>query len=187
MNPAWIIRTGRLLMTPLHWGELRDLQAIKADPLVFAIMLGGVRSPVRTEMELAAEIQLWGACGFGIWAVRPLMGGPFLGLTGFVKRPDNRGISLRFAFWPQSQGRGIAREAAGAALNFGHDYAGLDRVIAVAREDNFGSRMVLGSIGMRECAAFEQRGHKMVQYESLLRWRTPLNLTPQSIPFSAAP
>lgn len=174
MNPAWILRTGRLLMTPVQWTDLRDLQAIKADPGVFAIMLGGVRSAPRTALELEQEIQLWGARGFGVWAVRPLAGGPFLGLTGFMVRADGRGIALRFAFWPKSQGRGIAREAAGAALNYGHDRAGIDRIVAVSREANVGSRMVLGSIGMREYEHFIRDNTQMVSYESLLSWRTPL-------------
>jgi RimJ/RimL family protein N-acetyltransferase len=172
MNPAWIVRTGRLLMTPVQWSDLPDLQAIKADPMVFAIMLGGVRTPHRAQEELAAEIRLWGARGYGIWAVRPLPGGPFLGLAGFMERPDGRGIALRFGFWPDQQGRGVAREAAGAALNFGHDRARIERVVAVARETNFASRMVLGSVGMRERGVFQRDGYRMIEYESLSQWRS---------------
>ena len=65
------------------------------------------------------------------------------------------------------QGRGLAREAAGSALRFGHDCAGLRRIVAVARESNFASRMVLGSIGMVECESFTQQGYAMVLYESV--------------------
>ena len=43
----------------------------------------------------------------------------------------------------------------------------MPRIVAVARGDNFGSRMVLGSIGMRECDAFLRDGHLMLVYESL--------------------
>jgi RimJ/RimL family protein N-acetyltransferase len=70
--------------------------------------------------------------------------------------------------WPEAQGRGLAREAAFAALRFGHDRAGLPRIVAAARETNFGSRMVLGGIGMREADSFEQRGYTMVLYESVV-------------------
>ena len=41
------------------------------------------------------------------------------------------------------------------------------RIVAVARETNFGSRMVLGGIGMTETLCFEQGGHWMVLYESV--------------------
>ena len=165
MNPLWIVRTARLVLTPVGGADLADLQAIKADPRVFAIMLGGVRTPVETAEELAADVIAWSANGFGIWAVREH--GGFIGITGLEQRPDERGIALRFALWPAAQGRGLAREAAAAALRFGHQQARLQRIVAVARESNFASRMILGSIGMRECDAFIQQGHRMVLYESV--------------------
>jgi RimJ/RimL family protein N-acetyltransferase len=141
------------------------LIALKADPLVYALMLGGVRSPWQTMQELADDIAYWGAHGVGMFAIRE--GGAFQGITGVHDRPDGRGKALRFAVWPDARGRGIAREAAAAALQFAHDRAGLNRIIAVARAENFGSRMVLGSIGMCECDAFLRDGHVMLVYESV--------------------
>ncbi len=130
-------------------------------------MLGGVRTPTRAAEELAEEIRFWAAHGCGMWAVRDAADGAFLGLVGFMHRPDGRGIALRFALWPEAQGHGYAREAAYAALRFGHDRVGLARVVAVARETNFASRTLLGGIGMREAGSFAQAGHRMVLYESV--------------------
>jgi len=165
-NPAWVIRTARLALTPVGPADLPELVALKADPRVYAIMLGGVRHPARTAEELAEEIAFWAAHGCGIWTVRNAASGRFLGITGFMERPDGRGIALRFALVAGAQGRGVAREAAGAALRFGHDRAGLARIVAVARESNFASRTVLGGIGMIERERFVQEGHVMVLYES---------------------
>ena len=53
MNPAWTLRTARLTLTPVNGIDLPDLQAIKADPRVFAIMLGGVRTAQQAAEELA--------------------------------------------------------------------------------------------------------------------------------------
>lgn len=165
MNPLWVLRTARLVLTPVSGADLADLCAIKADPQMFAIMLGGVRSPEQTAEELADDVVGWGADGFGMWAIREA--GQFLGITGLERRPDGRGVALRFALWPEAQGRGLAREAAGAALRFGHEQARLPRIIAVARESNFASRMALGGIGMTECGDFVQFGYRMVMYESV--------------------
>jgi len=167
MNPAWHIRTARLDLEPVGWGNLSDLVAIKGDPGVFAVMLGGVRGPALVAAELAAEISAWGALGYGVWAVRDVHGRVFRGLTGLQARPDGRGVAVRFAFWPDAQGRGLAREAAGAALRFGHDQAGLERIVGVAREENIASRTVLGGIGMVEAERFMQGGYEMVLYESV--------------------
>jgi RimJ/RimL family protein N-acetyltransferase len=165
MNPLWVLRTARLVLTPVGGADLADLRAIKADPRVFAIMLGGVRSPQRTAEELADDVADWGANGFGTWAVRE--SGRFLGITGLARRPDGRGIALRFALWPEVQGRGLAREAAAAALRFGHQQARLPRIVAVAREQNFASRMILGGIGMTVRDSFVQSGYRMVLYQSV--------------------
>src|SRR6476469_6692686 len=130
MNRTWTVRSGRLVMTPVRWDDLPDLQAIKADPQVFAVMLGGVRTPVQAAHDLASDIAFWGARGYGMWTVRLAQDGSFQGLTGLLERPDGRGIGLRFAFWPEAQGRGIAREAAGSALRFGHECGNLRRIVA---------------------------------------------------------
>ena len=161
------IRTGRLLLLPVAWSDIADLQALKSDPLVYAQMLGGVRSPAEVAAELAEDAAFWGHHGAGMWMVRAAEGGAALGLAGLHERTDGRGIALRFAFKPEARGRGLAREAAGAALRFAHDQARLPRVIAVARETNIGSRTVLGGIGMRECGAFLRHGEPMLVYESL--------------------
>lgn len=163
------MRTARLVLRPVAWTDLPDLQAIKGDPRVFAVMLGGVRSTVQAAEELAADIAAWGARGIGIWSVRTPEDEAFHGLVGVTERPDGRGMGLRYALWPDSQGHGYAKEAAGAALRYAHERAGLARVIAVAREDNFASRMVLGGIGMVERTAFERDGYRLLLYESVVQ------------------
>jgi len=164
MSPVWILRTGRLVLTPVGGVDFADLRAFKSDPSVFAVMLGGVRNAAQTADDLARDVVNWGQYGFGIWAVRE--NGRFVGITGLEHRADGRGVALRFAVTHEAQGRGLAREAALAALRFGHDRAGLPLIVAVARETNFGSRMVLGGIGMHEAETFEQRGYTMILYES---------------------
>lgn len=166
MNPAWCIATARLALTPVAWGDLGELQALKADPRAFAMMLGGVRTKAQAARELAEDIRFWGAHGYGIWTVRLRGDAGFVGITGLAERPDGLGTALRFALWPGVRGSGLAREAARAALLFAHDKAGLERVVAVARADNFASRTVLGSIGMSQCGEFRRQEVPMLIYES---------------------
>jgi RimJ/RimL family protein N-acetyltransferase len=168
MNPFWVVRTGRLVLIPVSGADLPELRAIKADPRVFAIMLGGVRNALQVGEELARDVIAWGANGYGIWTVREAESGRFAGITGLEDRSDGRGTALRFALWPEAQGRGFAREAAAAALRFGHDRARLPRIVAVARETNFASRTVLGGIGMSQTDSFVQNGYRMLLYESCM-------------------
>jgi RimJ/RimL family protein N-acetyltransferase len=169
MSSFRTLRTARLVLTPIIGSDLPDLRRLKADPRVFAIMLGGVRNAIETAEDLARDVIAWGEHGFGMWAIREKDHHRFVGITGLEMRPDGRGVALRFALGPDEQGRGMAREAAAAALRFGHDQARLNRIVAVARESNFASRTVLGSIGMWPCETFVQQGQKMVLFESVSR------------------
>jgi len=161
-----MIQTARLTLAPVSASDLESLIALKADPLVYGQMLGGVRSRWQAIDELLEDRTFWAAHNIGMFTIRERS--LFQGMTGIHQRPDGRGLALRFAVWPEARGRGLAREAASAALRFAHDYVGLPRIVAVAREDNFGSRMVLGSIGMRHSEQFTRDGHTMLVYESVV-------------------
>ena len=158
-----IVRTARLVLAPVGWGDLADLQALKTDPGAYAMMLGGVRRVAQVAEELTEDMTLWADLGTGMFTVREE--GRFQGIAGVHRRPDGLGLGLRFCLWPAARGRGLAREAGSGALQHAHA-AGLARVIAVARESNFGSRTVLGSIGMHECGEFDRDGLRMLIYES---------------------
>jgi len=168
VNPAWCIQTGRLVLSPVSWQDLPDLRALKGDPGVYGLMLGGVRHPAQVAAELAEDVVFWASRGVGMWLVRRTADTPALGTTGLHERPDGLGTALRFAFRPEVRGHGLAREAAGAALRFAHHRAGLARVVAVTRETNIASRTVLGAIGMRACGSFDRDGSQMLLFESLV-------------------
>ena len=161
------IRTARLTLAPVSPSDLPDLIRFKSDPMIYAQMLGGIRLPMQTAEELAEEMVFWAARGIGMWSVRTISSPDLIGLTGLHERPDGRGLALRFAFDPAARGYGLAREAAGAALRFAHERAGISRVVAVARQSNIGSRTVLGAIGMQVCGHFDRGGEEMVVYQSL--------------------
>jgi RimJ/RimL family protein N-acetyltransferase len=169
INPFWTIRTGRLILQPVSGADLPDLRALKADPLVYAVMLGGVRSWVESAEELATDIAFWGANGVGMWTVRDALTNAFRGTTGLHTRPDGRGIALRFAFVRDAQRQGYASEAAGAALRFGHERAHIPLIVAAARQSNVASRLVLGGIGMVIAERFDRHGDTILLYESRAR------------------
>ena len=166
VSSTWIIQTARLRLTPVGYGDLPDLMRLKADPQAYARMLGGVRAPLQSAAELAEDIQDWGRYGFGMWAVRNYSH-EFLGITALMHRPDARGVALRFAFFPQARGGGLAREAASATLLYGHEVRGLPGLIAVTRMDNYASRQVLSAIGMTVYQEFSRQGDSFLVYRSV--------------------
>lgn len=165
MSSPRTITTARLSLLPPGREQLPELIRLKTDESVFGYMLHGARSPERVREEMEDDIAFWQVRGYGTWSVFLRESGEFLGITGLMERPDGRGVAVRFALWPTCRGKGYAREAARAALDFGHS-AGLARIIGVARDTNHPSRAVLMDIGMRECDEFENRGHRMLVFES---------------------
>lgn len=168
-----VVRTQRLALLPVGLENLPDLVRLKADEATFGFMLHGTRTPERTREELEDDVEFWTVRGYGTWGVFERATGDFLGICGLMERPDGRGVALRFALWPSCRGRGYAREAARAALDFAHGPAGLARVVGVARETNAASRAVLEDIGMRPCGEFRNAGHRMILYESTAGGRAP--------------
>ena len=166
LKSSRIVNTDRLMMIPPGKENLPDLIRLKADERVFGWMLHGVRSPARTREELEDDIDFWEVRGYGTWCVFERETGAFLGICGLMERPDGRGIALRYALWPECRGKGYAREAARAALAFGHA-AGLKRIIAVARYTNHASRAVMTDIGMTACADYTHKGEAMLVFESV--------------------
>ncbi len=160
-----LITTERLMLIPPGRENLPDLIRLKADERVFGWMLHGVRSETRTREELEDDIDFWEVRGYGTWCVFERATGDFLGICGLMERPDGRGVALRYALWPECRGKGYAREAARAALAFGHR-AGLPRIIAVAREENEASRAVMADIGMTPAGEYRYQGHRMLVFES---------------------
>ncbi|MBR0643675.1 GNAT family N-acetyltransferase [Roseomonas hellenica] len=164
-GPGRILRTARLMLLPPGQENLADLIRLKADVRVFDLMLHGVRTPDRTREELEDDIDFWAVRGYGTWCVFLRDAGDFLGICGLMERPDGRGVALRYALWPECRGHGYAREAARAALDFGHR-AGLPRIIAVARDSNIASVEVLTDIGMTPAGEFQNQGNRMLVFES---------------------
>jgi len=165
LRSSRIVSTERLMMIPPGKENLPDLVRLKADERVFGWMLHGTRTPERTAEELEDDADFWEVRGYGTWCVFERGSGDFLGICGLMERPDGRGVALRYALWPECRGRGYAREAARAALGFGHR-AGLARIIAIAREENLASRAVMADIGMAPAGEFRHQGHRMLVFES---------------------
>ena len=157
------MRTARLILSPVGWPDLDRMVRLKADAGAFGLMLGGVRNRKQATEEMADDIAFWARRRVGIFTINE--NAVFQGMTGLHERPDGLGLGLRFAIWPHARGRGIAREAAAAALRYAHDQGEM-RVVAVAREENFASRTILGGIGMQVRGSFLRGGHTMLIYES---------------------
>jgi RimJ/RimL family protein N-acetyltransferase len=127
--------------------------ALNTHPLVVE-SLGS--SPTREESDdmvdrYAAELARE---GWGLWAVEVAGAGgaPFVGMVGLHRvNPDvpcAPAVEVGWRLHPDHWGLGYATEAAGAALDYGFDEAGLEEIVAFTTTLNVRSQGVMERIGM---------------------------------------
>jgi ribosomal-protein-alanine N-acetyltransferase len=119
-----------------------------------------------------AQIQTWAATqaklyrerGFCRWKITGVASGEMLGFCGpgmWKDHPDPEiGWWLKRSHW----GRGLATEAARAALDDAFQHRGIERLISVAMPENVASIAIMKKIGLTFDAEFESQGLTLVRY-----------------------
>jgi RimJ/RimL family protein N-acetyltransferase len=98
--------------------------------------------------EFAAACGTWLLRGHGPWTVEPRAGGAPLGFVLIGFEPGDREPELGFLFRPEAEGRGLAAEAARAALDHARA-AGLPALVSYVAPDNGRSLALVRRLGAR--------------------------------------
>ncbi|HEV2904274.1 MAG TPA: GNAT family N-acetyltransferase, partial [Pyrinomonadaceae bacterium] len=142
------IETDRLLLRMIRADDLDHLASLLSDPDVVKYV-GDGRPAGREEAARALEsiIKHWETHGFGRWAVVVKSSGEFIGFGGLRSLFGTPEIVYHFAkaYW----GKGYASEMARAALRFGFEERGFDRIVAITKPQNAASIQVMDKVGLR--------------------------------------
>lgn len=142
------IETDRLLLRMIGAGDLDHFAALLSDPDVVKYV-GDGKPAGREEAVRALEsiIKHWDTHGFGRWAVVKKHTGEFIGFGGLRSLFGTPEVvyHLAKAHW----GHGYATELARAALRFGFEVRGYDRIVAITKPPNSASIHVMDKLGMR--------------------------------------
>lgn len=110
------------------------------------------------------QITLCADRGYCLWKLLPENGAPLIGFCGLQPLYDTGeteiGWWLARAWW----GRGLATEAARAALRDGFDRAALSRIVAIAQPANTASIRIMQKLGMKFEKTFAPRGIPVAYY-----------------------
>jgi [ribosomal protein S5]-alanine N-acetyltransferase len=142
------LETARLRLRQLRPDDLAAHHAaVGSDPAV--TWDGTAGSLEDSRQALDRHIRHWDRHGFGVWAVVERGGGSLLGHAGLQVLEHSDQVQVSYYLGQAAWGRGIATEAATAALRFGFEHLGLDRIMAVVRPTNTASQHVLTKLGLR--------------------------------------
>jgi [ribosomal protein S5]-alanine N-acetyltransferase len=122
--------------------------------------------PADAALWLQSDVEHWQAHGFGPWLLFDRAGGSFVGRAGlrWTEVEGEMRIELAWALLPQWWQRGLATEAAVAAIAAARE-RGIDQLVAFTVIDNVASRRVMEKIGMRLVREIEHAGLPHVLYE----------------------
>lgn len=143
-----ILATARLL---LRCATLDDapfyLELLNSRSFVQKLGDRGVRSLAQARLALAdGPILMQATRGHSLYIVT-LPDGTAIGMCGLIKRDTLEEVDLGYAFLPQWQGQGYAREAAAAVLQHAHTDLNLRCVFAIVSPGNERSVSLLQKIG----------------------------------------
>jgi RimJ/RimL family protein N-acetyltransferase len=123
--------------------------------------------PADAASWLASDVAHWYAHGFGPWLLFDRGGGGFVGRAGlrWTEVDGERAIELAWAVLPEWWGRGLATEAANAAIAAARERA-IGRLVAFTLAENVASRRVMEKLRMRYSRDVEHAGLPHVLYET---------------------
>ena len=148
------IETARLRLRPFADADVSEwTRLIYADADVTRFLPGTNATPhERTQRMYHHFTEHWRRHGYGEWAVTDLESGAFLGQCGLNHIDDINETEVDYALAKHAWGRGLASEAASAAVQYGFETAGLTRLIGFVMPDHVASRRVLERLGfVYEC------------------------------------
>lgn len=162
------LTTPRLHLRQWQPSDREPFAALNADPEVmahFPAVLSRAESDALADRCEALIAQR----GWGFWAVEEIESGLFIGFVGLHTPeglPFSPCVEVGWRLAASHWGRGLATEAARAALRFGFEQLDLAEIVSFTTLGNLRSQAVMQRLGMQRVGTF---AHPRVSTESGLR------------------
>jgi RimJ/RimL family protein N-acetyltransferase len=156
------LETERLRLRAFRESDLDDVTRLNTDPAVVRYKHAPLPRP-ESWRSLAAHLGHWVLRGYGLWAVE-LHDGRFVGWAGLYHPEDWPDIELGWTIDPAFWGRGLAPEAAAAALDHAERTLGRRDLISVIQPNNRASIRVAEKLGGRPERRTTLRGIRVLIY-----------------------
>lgn len=144
------IKTSRLLLRHFTHNDADALYRLYSQPELFKYMSN--QKPLlrkETGAFINALALNWKQYHFGVWAVVDKKHKKVIGHCGLKFLEYTEEVQIGYLLAKSYWGRGLATEAAEAALRFGFETAKLERIVAIAKHENIASRRVMEKLGMK--------------------------------------
>jgi RimJ/RimL family protein N-acetyltransferase len=135
-----LVETTRLRLRRPEAADVHPMMEMHQDPDVIRFLGSGVPGGIAVAWRnVALMIGHWEMRGYGPWIITDKTTGDILGRAGLWNAAGGPGLELGWMVRRQDWGRGIATEAAQAALRWAWTHLEDDRIIAVIHASNLPS------------------------------------------------
>ncbi len=160
-----VIETERLILDSWESRDWEELRPIATDVEVMRFITGGAPWPdelIRSFVD--RQISTLSGHGFCRWKLIEKSTGAMIGFCGVGFWRDSPTPEIGWWLARQCWGKGLATEAARAALRHVFEQIGLDRIISIAMPANTASTRIMRKLGLTLERVFESGGTALVQY-----------------------
>jgi RimJ/RimL family protein N-acetyltransferase len=159
------LETARLILAPWQAADWTALRPIATDPEVMRYITGGVPwTDEQIQAFVDRQVKVYRERGFCRWKLVEKASAALIGFCGVGFWKDSTEPEIGWWLGRRWWGRGLATEAAAAALQDAFERAGLDRLISVAERENRASIRIMQKLGLAFEREFEAEGCELVQY-----------------------
>jgi len=183
-------KAARLIFRELVAHDLEPFHALVSDQHILRYLLDGQRMSREWSAQLLADTSAERTrSGLGMWLLYEREGANPLGFAGYLRFGGaDSPLELMYAVRAQHTGRGYAREAAVALIDFAREHCAQGDIVAAVDEPNVASSKVLERLGFQRTGSVPGEFGRMSQYR-LVRGRAPLERRTQRLilrPFRAS-
>ncbi|HEX8215416.1 MAG TPA: GNAT family N-acetyltransferase [Allosphingosinicella sp.] len=145
------LETARLRLRGWRPEDFEAYAALLADPesARFITRTGKPYDRPQAWAEMAFFVGHWQTLGHGMFVVEERNSGAFIGRVGPLQPPGWPGFEIGWALTAAGRGRGLATEAAKAAVDWSFRSLQIPRIISIIHPDNEASRRVAQRLGER--------------------------------------
>ena len=160
-----VVETPRLRLRPFTEADVAPLHALMQDPEVMRYV-GDRRVPTLQETwrAVAGWVGHWTLRGYGMWAIEERESGAVIGRAGIINPADWPGPEVGYVLGRAWWGRGYATEAARAAMDWGFETIGFERLISLIDPANAASIAVAQRLGETLDGEVDLLGNRVLVY-----------------------
>jgi [ribosomal protein S5]-alanine N-acetyltransferase len=160
-----VLRTDRLILDTWEVSDWQAFRPIAIDVEVMRYINGGTPwTDDQIQNFVNRQVQRYSEHGYCRWKLIEASSGDLIGFCGLGIWRDAADPELGWWLARSHWGRGLATEAARAALADAFDRVQLPRFISIAMPENTASIGVMKKLGLKFDAEFESEGVKLIRY-----------------------